>query len=139
MHLYRLFLRPAEVAGMCARHGLEVETVWGVRPVVGSLAFWKMLATGVVPAGFKFAFTRRPWVSYLGVARKRREESRPALTAPGQDDHLSAAAPAPSGAGTAAPSQPRFRTSRSSTFFLSAIPPLKRTTNGRSSPSRPGR
>ncbi len=69
LHVLRLFLKPAEVVAMCRAHGLGDVELRGLRPVVGR-AFWRMLATGTVPAGFAFRFTRGTPLGFAGCARK---------------------------------------------------------------------
>jgi 2-polyprenyl-6-hydroxyphenyl methylase / 3-demethylubiquinone-9 3-methyltransferase len=71
MHVYSLFLKPGELAELCARHDLEVEAVRGVRPRVFNRAFLGLLFTGRVSDGFRFAFTRFLGMGYCGRARKQ--------------------------------------------------------------------
>jgi 2-polyprenyl-6-hydroxyphenyl methylase/3-demethylubiquinone-9 3-methyltransferase len=70
MHVYHLFLKPAELADLCARHGLAVEEVRGVRPRVFTWAFLGLLVTARVSDRFQFEFTRSLRVGYCGRARK---------------------------------------------------------------------
>ena len=70
MHLYNLFIRPKVLRQMCEKQGLQVKELRGCRPVIASLAFFKMLLTGVVPKDFKFAWSRSTLVSYTGYACK---------------------------------------------------------------------
>ncbi len=72
MHVLPLFIKPSELACYCEKAGMQVEQVVGIRPVVESLAFWKMLATRKVPRDFRFRFTPSLMISYLGFARKTR-------------------------------------------------------------------
>ena len=69
MHVLRLFLKPEEVSAMCRRHGLEPVRILGVRPDLG-FSFWRMLATRVVPEGFRFKFTGSTRLGFTGFARK---------------------------------------------------------------------
>ena len=69
MHVLRLFLKPEEVTAMGRRHGLEPVRILGMRPDLGT-PFWKMLATRVVPEGFKFKFTSSTRTGFTGFARK---------------------------------------------------------------------
>lgn len=69
LHILRLFLKPAEVRASCQRHGLVAVEMQGVRPKLG-LAFWKMLFTRRVSAGFSFAFNKSTGLGFCGVARK---------------------------------------------------------------------
>jgi 2-polyprenyl-6-hydroxyphenyl methylase/3-demethylubiquinone-9 3-methyltransferase len=70
LHVYALFATPAELRAGCARHGLELETLRGVRPRVCTLPFLKLLITGRVESGFQFRFARSQRVGYCGRARK---------------------------------------------------------------------
>jgi 2-polyprenyl-6-hydroxyphenyl methylase / 3-demethylubiquinone-9 3-methyltransferase len=69
LHVLRLFLKPTEVDTMCRAHGLGAVELRGVRPCVGR-AFWRMLLTGTVPAGFGFRFTRGTRLGFAGCARE---------------------------------------------------------------------
>jgi 2-polyprenyl-6-hydroxyphenyl methylase/3-demethylubiquinone-9 3-methyltransferase len=68
MHVLRLFIKPAELQRMCEASGLKVVELHGSAPVVGSLAFWKMLATRVVPRDFRFHFSKSTRIAYTGFA-----------------------------------------------------------------------
>ena len=70
MHVYRLFLKPAELAALCAPNRLVVEELRGVGPRVWTRSFLKLLFTGRVEDGFQFRFTRSLRVGYCGWARK---------------------------------------------------------------------
>ena len=70
MHVLRLFIKPAELARMCEASGLKTVELHGSAPVVGSLAFWKMLATRVVPRDFRFHFARSTRIAYTGFAER---------------------------------------------------------------------
>lgn len=70
MHILPLFLKPAEVGRMCAREGMRVREMTGMRPVVASAAFWKLLLTRRVPEDFRFRFTPSLALSYLGFSVK---------------------------------------------------------------------
>ncbi len=71
MHVLRLFIKPHELAGYCRDAGLEPVAWTGVRPDFLRGAFWKMLATRVVPEDFRFVRTRSLALSYLGLAVKQ--------------------------------------------------------------------
>ncbi len=71
MHVLPLFIKPGELEGMCAEAGLAPRRMLGMRPVVASRAFWKLLATRRVPPDFRFRFTPSLALSYLGYAEKR--------------------------------------------------------------------
>ena len=70
MHVHRLFLKPAELAELCAGNGLAIGAMLGVRPRVLTLAFLKMLITGRVSDRFQFEFGRSLSMGYCGWARK---------------------------------------------------------------------
>jgi 2-polyprenyl-6-hydroxyphenyl methylase/3-demethylubiquinone-9 3-methyltransferase len=69
LHVLRLFLKPKEVGAMCRAHGLGDVELRGIRPRVGR-SFWRMLATGTVPTGFGFKFSRGARLGFAGCARK---------------------------------------------------------------------
>ena len=70
LHLYRLFIKPAELAKYCAQAGMRMTSLQGLAPVIAKRAFWKMVATGIVDDDFQFEFTRSPWLGYIGYAVK---------------------------------------------------------------------
>ena len=70
MHVLRLFITPAELEGYCNENAMTVRAWSGVRPDVLHSAFWRMLATGVVPEDFRFVLTPSLKLSYLGVAER---------------------------------------------------------------------
>jgi 2-polyprenyl-6-hydroxyphenyl methylase/3-demethylubiquinone-9 3-methyltransferase len=70
LHVYHLFLKPAELRSLCDRHHLTVEVIRGVRPRVFTWAFLKLLFTGRVSDQFQFAFTGSQRIGYCGRARK---------------------------------------------------------------------
>jgi 2-polyprenyl-6-hydroxyphenyl methylase/3-demethylubiquinone-9 3-methyltransferase len=74
MHVYHLFLKPSELRELCARHGLRIELVRGVRPRICTWAFLRLLFTGRVSDAFQFTFTRSQSIGYCGRARKTTEE-----------------------------------------------------------------
>ena len=69
LHVHRLFVTPDELRAICAARGLVVRQLRGCEPVL-SRAFWRMLATGVVPRDFAFRFTRWVYAGYTGIAEK---------------------------------------------------------------------
>ncbi|MDB5215053.1 MAG: gamma-tocopherol methyltransferase [Myxococcaceae bacterium] len=71
LHVHALFRTPAEIRGMCAESGLSLREVRGQMPDVMSWAFFRMLATGVVPHDFAFRYTSSTTTGYMGVADKR--------------------------------------------------------------------
>jgi 2-polyprenyl-6-hydroxyphenyl methylase / 3-demethylubiquinone-9 3-methyltransferase len=70
MHILPLFVKPTELASYCTSHGMQVRKMIGIRPEIGRLAFWKMLATRRVPEDFRFRFTPSLAISYLGYAQR---------------------------------------------------------------------
>jgi 2-polyprenyl-6-hydroxyphenyl methylase / 3-demethylubiquinone-9 3-methyltransferase len=70
MHVYRLFIQPGELAAHCRNHGLTPLAWTGIKPVLASFAFWRLLATGSVSPDFRFCLTRTLALSYMGVAKK---------------------------------------------------------------------
>jgi 2-polyprenyl-6-hydroxyphenyl methylase/3-demethylubiquinone-9 3-methyltransferase len=70
MHVKALFIAPDEMRAYCTRAGLVCEAWTGLRPRLGRIAFWKLLATGTVPRDFEFVFTPSLRLSYLGMARR---------------------------------------------------------------------
>lgn len=69
MHVLHLFIKPAELAAMCGRNGLDAVTFRGSRPCFDR-ALWRMLRTGVVPRDVTFRFTSSTALAYLGSARR---------------------------------------------------------------------
>jgi len=70
LHIFELFLKPVELRALCARHGLRVEVVRGLRPRVWTRAFLDLLFRGTVSASFQFQFTRSQRIGYCGRASK---------------------------------------------------------------------
>ncbi len=70
LHVWRLFLKPAEVESFCSSAGLACEQWTGLRPHWLSMDFLRLLLTGRVPETFRFRLTKSRAVSYLGMARK---------------------------------------------------------------------
>ncbi|MFO7177767.1 MAG: bifunctional 2-polyprenyl-6-hydroxyphenol methylase/3-demethylubiquinol 3-O-methyltransferase UbiG [Pseudomonadota bacterium] len=75
LHVIDLFIRPSELRAHCARHGLDVVELFGVRPVL-SRAFLRLLVTRRVPPDLEFRFTRSTRLGYTGVARRTRYRVR---------------------------------------------------------------
>ena len=71
MHLLRLFVKPAELRAMCGNNGLSVVEIHGSAPVVWSKAFFRMLATRIVPPDFRFKVTNSTLIGYTGFAERR--------------------------------------------------------------------
>ncbi len=70
MHVARLFIRPAELAGYCDQAGMTVRAWTGIRPQVFRRAFFRLLIRGVVPHDFRFVLTPSRRLAYLGRAEK---------------------------------------------------------------------
>jgi 2-polyprenyl-6-hydroxyphenyl methylase/3-demethylubiquinone-9 3-methyltransferase len=70
LHVLRAFVKPSELARICASRGLAVGELRGCAPTL-SPSFFRMLATGIVPRDLAFHFTRDTVMSYSGVARKQ--------------------------------------------------------------------
>ena len=68
MHVYDLFLKPAELSELCTHSHLDIEVLRGVRPRIFNLDFLKLLSTGRVGDGFQFVFTRSQNIGYCGHA-----------------------------------------------------------------------
>lgn len=71
LHVLRLFIKPSELEGWCRVAGMPVEHMLGLRPVLNS-AFFKMLATRIVPVDFRFRFTNSLRTGYIGYAVKEK-------------------------------------------------------------------
>lgn len=69
MHVYPLFIKPAELTALCETSSLEVETLLGLRPTF-SLSFWKMVFRRRVPPDFSFQFSKSLLTGYCGIAQK---------------------------------------------------------------------
>jgi 2-polyprenyl-6-hydroxyphenyl methylase/3-demethylubiquinone-9 3-methyltransferase len=70
MHVLRLFIKPRELEQMCRTAGMSFVELHGSEPVVLSRAFWQMLFTRVVPADFRFRFSKSCLLAYTGCARR---------------------------------------------------------------------
>lgn len=69
MHLYSLFIRPAELRKMCTLHNLNIEKWHGFRPRINR-AFAKLVVTGRVPPEFSFSFSKSLATGYCGFAAR---------------------------------------------------------------------
>jgi 2-polyprenyl-6-hydroxyphenyl methylase/3-demethylubiquinone-9 3-methyltransferase len=70
LHVYRLFIRPAELRRYLEMCGLEIIEMRGLKPVLCQLPLWKMVLTGNVDPAFRFSFSRSLLTGYCGYARK---------------------------------------------------------------------
>jgi 2-polyprenyl-6-hydroxyphenyl methylase/3-demethylubiquinone-9 3-methyltransferase len=71
LHILKLFIKPAELTGMCERSGLYIESLQGFMPKINQRAFWRMILTGIVDDEFEFQFTKSTLTGYAGFAVKR--------------------------------------------------------------------
>ncbi|MFI5334880.1 MAG: bifunctional 2-polyprenyl-6-hydroxyphenol methylase/3-demethylubiquinol 3-O-methyltransferase UbiG [Chlamydiales bacterium] len=71
MHIYRLFIKPAELSQMCKQNSLEIQEIRGLKPKLFSLPLLKMLVTGQVARDFSFEFSRSLLTGYIGYAKKK--------------------------------------------------------------------
>jgi 2-polyprenyl-6-hydroxyphenyl methylase/3-demethylubiquinone-9 3-methyltransferase len=68
IHDPALFVRPARLVALCARHGVTLRTR-GVRPAVGAMLRWLVTRRGEVP----IVPTRPTAVLYQGVGTRQRD------------------------------------------------------------------
>jgi 2-polyprenyl-6-hydroxyphenyl methylase/3-demethylubiquinone-9 3-methyltransferase len=69
LHVYKLFIKPTELADFCKKNQMQVSEVTGIRPRFSTIT-WSSLRTGIVPKGLEFQLTRSQLISYLGMAIK---------------------------------------------------------------------
>jgi len=69
MHLYRMFLKPREVAAFCAEAGITVRETIGLRPKVSTIPI-KSIFSGIVPESLEFELVRSNLLSYMGYGVK---------------------------------------------------------------------
>ena len=69
IHVYDLFIPPADLRQMHARAGLDVQEIRGVHPVPNK-AFWRSVVRRRVDPAFAFKIGGPPWIGYLGHALK---------------------------------------------------------------------
>ncbi|QDK39286.1 3-demethylubiquinone-9 3-O-methyltransferase [Bdellovibrio sp. NC01] len=74
LHVYSLFRKPSEVIEWIDNAGMDVQTIRGTTPVIFQRAFWKLLWSGEVAEGFRFRFQKKPLTTYVGYAKKLREQ-----------------------------------------------------------------
>jgi 2-polyprenyl-6-hydroxyphenyl methylase/3-demethylubiquinone-9 3-methyltransferase len=70
IHLYRLFIKPAELERLCADAELQIRETRGIRPRFFSKAFWWTLLRRRVHPDFAFTRARSLGVGYMGYAIK---------------------------------------------------------------------
>jgi 2-polyprenyl-6-hydroxyphenyl methylase/3-demethylubiquinone-9 3-methyltransferase len=69
MHVIELFLKPSEVAAMCASSKIDVVEMIGIKPIFSTITL-RDLFKRQVPKGFAFQFTKSLKLSYLGYGTK---------------------------------------------------------------------
>jgi 2-polyprenyl-6-hydroxyphenyl methylase/3-demethylubiquinone-9 3-methyltransferase len=77
IHVYRLFIKPSELARMCARAGIGIREFVGVRPRFLTKAFWSSVFTRRVHPEFDFELTSSLIVGYLGYGVKQEPHGDP--------------------------------------------------------------
>jgi 2-polyprenyl-6-hydroxyphenyl methylase/3-demethylubiquinone-9 3-methyltransferase len=70
MHVYPLFIKPAELTSLCGQASLQVLAFHGFAPNPFSFSFWQLLWSRRVPKDFKFSFTNNLTTGYCGLAIK---------------------------------------------------------------------
>jgi 2-polyprenyl-6-hydroxyphenyl methylase/3-demethylubiquinone-9 3-methyltransferase len=71
MHVYSLFIKPAELKSLAALHNLHIRTLLGCRPKFLSFPFFQMLFTRKVSDSFSFKFSKSLSTGYSGIAEKK--------------------------------------------------------------------
>ena len=71
LHVYHLFITPAELRSALLHSGMDVRECLGTRPRIATRAFWRMIFQGLVGDDFSFVFTSSTWLGYSGLASKR--------------------------------------------------------------------
>jgi 2-polyprenyl-6-hydroxyphenyl methylase/3-demethylubiquinone-9 3-methyltransferase len=69
MHVANLFIKPQELTTLCARNGLTVREMTGIRPVFSTIPIQNIFS-GVIPESMRFELTPSLLLSYMGVAAK---------------------------------------------------------------------
>jgi 2-polyprenyl-6-hydroxyphenyl methylase/3-demethylubiquinone-9 3-methyltransferase len=69
MHVLHLFIKPSELSEFAKLAGLLVREMTGIKPVISSIPFRRILS-GRVPPEMRFELTKSLALSYLGVATK---------------------------------------------------------------------
>lgn len=72
-HVYSLFIQPKKLCHWMEDLGMEVMDLRGIRPLFAHKSMYRLLRTGVVPADFKFKFTKSLIINYAGYSKKMRE------------------------------------------------------------------
>lgn len=71
LHVYSMFIKPAELEEMIEKAGGENKELLGLAPNFIKIGFWHSLFTQKVQPGFCFKVGGAPMVSYLGYAIKK--------------------------------------------------------------------
>ncbi len=71
IHVYPLFIKPAELKEICASQELRVIEIRGIRPDFSNSAFWKMVLTKKVNKDFRYVFTSSLKTGYLGYSQAK--------------------------------------------------------------------
>jgi 2-polyprenyl-6-hydroxyphenyl methylase/3-demethylubiquinone-9 3-methyltransferase len=69
MHVLHLFIKPSELREYAIRAGMQVREMTGLKPVISSIPFRRILS-GTVPPEMRFELTKSLALSYMGVAKK---------------------------------------------------------------------
>jgi 2-polyprenyl-6-hydroxyphenyl methylase/3-demethylubiquinone-9 3-methyltransferase len=72
--VYSLFRKPEEIADWVEDSGMDLEVLRGVMPVIFQKAFWKLPWTHQVQSDFKYKWTKSTLMTYVGYAKKLREQ-----------------------------------------------------------------
>ena len=72
MHVYSLFLKPAELRSMCLRHGLKTEEMKGLNPDMRCAQFWKMVFFRKASCKIRFKFNHSLLSGYCGFSTKEK-------------------------------------------------------------------
>lgn len=71
MHVYDLFISPEELKRLCTKENLQIASLSGFVPQVGTKAFWNMLFKGTIQSDFCFKFVKSLSTGYCGFALKK--------------------------------------------------------------------
>jgi 2-polyprenyl-6-hydroxyphenyl methylase/3-demethylubiquinone-9 3-methyltransferase len=70
MHVYPLFIKPAELEEICLNRNLQIIQMQGFIPKIFSRSLWQMLVKRKVPQSFSFRFSKSLTTGYCGYAQK---------------------------------------------------------------------
>ncbi len=74
LHVYKLFRKPAEVEEWIDNAGMDLKMTRGIAPVLLQPSLLKLMWSRQVPPGFRFRWTKNHLISYIGYAKKLREQ-----------------------------------------------------------------